>query len=141
MFLGCSIQRPQHGSSGGKLFELFVSGCRCPMTKKDLSMRYHLLNTRNHCLIDASRFWHLICIFARSSRARTAQRATKFKKSQGTKSWNQINQFHAIFLTKFHFLQLQKWPKINFWIRKKFLNYQNFFDSFDFTNFFAWTLT
>ena len=28
------------------------------------------------------------------------------------------------FLTKFHFLLFQKWPKINFWTRKKFKYYQ-----------------
>ena len=37
------------------------------------------------------------------------------KKSSPKKSSNQINQFHEkIFLTKIHFLQFQKWPKINF---------------------------
>ena len=30
-----------------------------------------------------------------------------------------------IFLTKFHFLQFQKWPKINFWTGKKFKTAKN----------------
>ena len=46
-------------------------------------------------------------------------------------SWNQINQFHEFFLTKFHFLQFQKWPKINFWTREKFKTAKN-------TNWFIW---
>ena len=48
------------------------------------------------------------------------------KKSRAKKnSWNKINQFHEIFLTKFHFLQFQKWPKINFWTGKKFKTAKN----------------
>ena len=63
------------------------------------------------------------------------------KKSRPKNSWNQINQFHEIFWTKIHFLQFQKWPRINFWTRKKFktaknaMSRKNDFDSFDFTNF------
>ena len=51
-----------------------------------------------------------------------------------------------IFLAKFHFLQFQKWQKINFWTGKKFKTAKNaisqkrFFDVFDFTSFFASTL-
>ena len=37
------------------------------------------------------------------------------------KSNKSISQF---FLAKFHFLQFQKWPKINFWMGKKVLNCQ-----------------
>ena len=45
----------------------------------------------------------------------------KIKKSPGQKnSWNEIIKFHEFFLTKFHFLQFQKWPKFNFWTGKKF---------------------
>ena len=46
----------------------------------------------------------------------------KIKKSPGQKSlWNQINQFHEIiFWPNSIFLQFQKWPKIDFWTRKKF---------------------
>lgn len=36
----------------GGLFELFVSGCRCPMTRRDLAGDIIYLNTRNHCLIE-----------------------------------------------------------------------------------------
>ena len=48
------------------------------------------------------------------------------------------------FLTKFHFLQFQKWPKINFWTGKKFKTARNAIlrekkDLFDFTIFFART--
>ena len=53
------------------------------------------------------------------------------------------SKFHEkLFLTKFHFLQSQKWPKINFWTLKKFKTAKNaishkiFFDLFDFTSFF-----
>ena len=48
-------------------------------------------------------------------------------------------------MNEFHFLQFQKWPKINFWTEKKFKTVKNtisqilFFDLFDFTSFFAWT--
>ena len=49
------------------------------------------------------------------------QWARKFKKSPGQKNlWNQINQFHEIFLTKIHYWHFQKWPKIYFWTGKKF---------------------
>ena len=46
------------------------------------------------------------------------------------------------FLTKFNFLQFQKWPKINFWTGKIFktainaISRKNVFDLFDFTSFF-----
>ena len=46
-------------------------------------------------------------------------------------------------LTKFHFLQFQKWPKINFWTGKKFKTAENaisrkkFFDFFDFSSLFC----
>ena len=51
----------------------------------------------------------------------------KIKKSPDQKNlWNQINQFHEnFFLTKFYFLQFQKWPKINFWTGKKFKTAKN----------------
>ena len=60
-----------------------------------------------------------------------------------TSNSNQINQFHEkkIFLTKFHFSQFRKWPKINFPTRKKFKTAKNaisrkiFFALFDFTSF------
>ena len=44
-------------------------------------------------------------------------------------------------LTKFHFLQFQKWPKINFWTGKKFKTAKSAIsrkkiDLFDFTSFF-----
>ena len=58
---------------------------------------------------------------------------------------SEINQFHEKICTKFHFLQFQKWPEINFGTGKKFKNVKNaisrkkFFDLFDFTSFFAWT--
>ena len=43
------------------------------------------------------------------------QWARKFKKVQAKKTREiKKNQFDEIFLTKFHFLQFQKWPKINF---------------------------
>ena len=46
-------------------------------------------------------------------------------------------------MTKFHFLQFQKRPKINFWTGKKFKNVKNAiswkkFDLFDITSFLAW---
>ena len=50
------------------------------------------------------------------------------------------------FLTKFHFLQFQKWPKINFWTGKRLklpeMQYleEIFIYLFDFTSFFAWNL-
>ena len=50
-----------------------------------------------------------------------------------------------IFLSKFHFLQFQKWANINFCTGKKFkiaknaISRKKFFDLFDFTIFFAWT--
>ena len=70
----------------------------------------------------------------------------KILKSPAQKiSWSQINQFQEkIFLTKFHFLQFQKWPKINFWTGKNFkttryaISRKKFFDLFDFTSLFAW---
>ena len=49
------------------------------------------------------------------------------------------------FLTKIHFLQFQKWPKINFCTGKKFKTAKNAisrkknFDLFGFTSFFDWT--
>ena len=51
----------------------------------------------------------------------------KFLKSPGQKnSRNQINQFDGnLFLTKFHFLQIQNCPKINFWAGKKFKTAKN----------------
>ena len=63
----------------------------------------------------------------------------KILKNPGQKnSWTQINQFH--------FLQFQKWPKINFWTGKKFKtaknaisHKKNFFYLFDFTRFFSCT--
>ena len=47
------------------------------------------------------------------------------KKPGQKNSWNQINQFHEFFLTKFHFLQLQNWPNINYWPGKKFKTAKN----------------
>ena len=47
------------------------------------------------------------------------------KKSRQKNSWNQINQFHDILFAKFHFLQFQKWPKINFWTEKNFKTAKN----------------
>ena len=52
----------------------------------------------------------------------------KIKKFQAKKknSWSQINQFHEKkSLANFHFLQFQKWPKINFWTWKKFKTAKN----------------
>ena len=60
----------------------------------------------------------------------------------GAKAVNQKNQFKNFFFTKLHFLQFQKWPKMNFWTGKKFKNAisrKKIFDLFDFTSFFAWT--
>ena len=44
------------------------------------------------------------------------------KKTRPKNSWNQIRKsiWRNFILTKFHFLQFQKWPKINFWTRKMF---------------------
>ena len=47
-----------------------------------------------------------------------------------------------IFSSKFHFLQFQKWPKINFWTgktAKNAISRKKIFDLFDFTSFFART--
>ena len=64
-------------------------------------------------------------------------RPKKFVKSNRSISW-------IIFLTKFHFLQFQKWPKINFWTEKMFKTAINAISRkkiylFDFMSFFAWT--
>ena len=75
------------------------------------------------------------------------------KNSRQKNSWNQINQkffsrnciFQLFPSSKFHFLQFQKWPKINFWTGEKLktatnaISRKKFFDLFDFTSFFAWT--
>ena len=67
-------------------------------------------------------------------------------------SWNPINQFQKIFfLAKFHFLQFQKWPKINFLTgkmfkttksaisrkKKLFIWFHEFFFAWTFLNFLA----
>ena len=70
----------------------------------------------------------------------------KCKKVQAKKTCKikQIN-FTKFFLTKFHFLQFQKWPKINFWTGKKLKTAKNAISRrkknylFDFTSFFTWT--
>ena len=51
----------------------------------------------------------------------------KFKKSPGQKKLVKSNKSisRKNFLTKFHFLPFQKWPKINFWTRKKFKTAKN----------------
>ena len=74
------------------------------------------------------------------------QWARKFKKVKDKKLVKSNKSISRNFiLTKFHFLQFQKWPKINFWTGKKFetaknaISRKNFFDLFDFTSFFAWT--
>ena len=63
-------------------------------------------------------------------------------KSPGQKTREIKSISRNFLLTKFHFLYFQKWPKINFWTRKKFKTAKNaisrktFFDLFDFTSFF-----
>ena len=50
-----------------------------------------------------------------------SQWARKLKKNVQGKKLVKYNKSisRRIFLTKFHFLRFQKWPKINFWTRKK----------------------
>ena len=56
------------------------------------------------------------------------------------KSNKSISRF---FFTKFHFLQFQKWPKINFWTEKCLklskMQFHKKMDLLDFASFFAWT--
>ena len=62
-------------------------------------------------------------------------RPKKTMKSNKRISWNFI-------LTKFHFLQFQKWPNINFWTGEKFITAKNAISrEFFFISwlFFAWT--
>ena len=67
------------------------------------------------------------------------------KKSRSKKLVNRNKSISRFFLAKFHFLQFQKWTKMNFWTGKKFktlpeMKFQEKkFDLFDFTSFFAWT--
>ena len=91
-----------------------------------------------------------------------SQWARKFKKVEAKKLVkSNKSTSRKNFLTKFHFLQFQKWPKINFWTGKKFktaknaisrkkikilLNFHGKYskknrqiDLFDFTSFYAWT--
>ena len=55
------------------------------------------------------------------------QWARKLKKVQAKKNLVKSNKsiWRKILLPKFHFLQFQNWPKINFWTRKKFKTAKN----------------
>ena len=71
----------------------------------------------------------------------------KNQKSLGQKKLVKSNKSisRKNFWIKFHFLQFQKWPNINFWTGKKFNTAKNaisrkkIVDLFDFTSSFAWT--
>ena len=81
---------------------------------------------------------HHYCLFFYS-------RPENLKKSRPKKLVKSNNSIlRKNILTKIHFLQFQKWPKINFWTAgKKFaknaISRKNFLAIFDFTSFFAWT--
>ena len=85
----------------------------------------NIYNDHNHQLTGTSKLWkktpYLFSFIWQVDKIRrkcadAAQRARKLKKVQTKNSWN-LN-FTKNFLTKFHFLQFKKWPKINFWTGK-----------------------
>ena len=86
-----------------------INKLNVPPTSQSKSMVPYPRSSR---IYSYSRFWN-------KNLKNTQWWAVKFKKVQTKKnSWNEINQFHELFMTKCHFLPFQKWPKINFWTGK-----------------------
>ena len=95
------------------------------------------------CSLPSIYFWRGVCNICWYLLNSRPENLKKSRPKRVVKSNKSISR--KFFLTKFHILQFQKWPKINFWTKKKFKTVKNaisrilFLDLFDLTSFFAWT--
>ena len=86
-----------------------------------------------HNSIHSSRFNMMIIMAAASHWARKSK---KYRPKKLVKSNKSISR--NFFLTKFHFLPFQNWPKINFWTGKKFQTAKNAISRKKFFFWFIW---
>ena len=142
------ISQPEMRFFFFKSFSTVSAHCNNHMSKCIVTYHYYYLpfNRYYFCLHHSLYVWDLWSRMLKRIYLESHSGPEYLKKSRPknlVKSNKSISR--NFILTKFHFLQFQKWPKINFLTEKKFKTANNaisrkiFFDLFAFTSFWART--